>query len=96
LASGPDESGVLHEPIDFLRIEARDFLGLELREGFTVVLALTQDCQPREAGLRTFEDELFEVQSVIVHRHAPFFVMVGDVERIVSAPEAASLGLSHG
>ena len=95
-AAMADQPGVLHEGVDFLRIEARDFLGVEPCKGFAVVLALTQDRQPREAGLRTFEDELFEVQSIIVHRHAPFFVMVGDVQRVIAAPKATRLGLRHG
>jgi hypothetical protein len=70
-AAVANESGVLHESIDFLRIEAGDFLGVELREGFTVVLALTQDRQPGESGLRTFEGELFEVEAIVMHRHPP-------------------------
>jgi len=46
--------------------------------------------------LRAFEDELLEVQSIIVHRYAPFVIVIRDVQRVIPAPKAPRLGLRHG
>ena len=43
------------------------------------------------AGLRALEEDELEQLPVIMNRHAPLFVVVGDVERIRSAPLAALL-----
>jgi hypothetical protein len=94
-AAVADESRVLHEGGDFLVVEAGEFADIEARERFPIVLTLLQDGDPGEAGLRALEDELFEELAVVADRHAPFVVVIGDVERIVSAPEAAWLLAGH-
>ena len=50
----------------------------------------------RQPGLRAFEDQQLEQRAVVVHRHAPLGVVVGDVERVVAAPGAALKGAGAG
>src|SRR5262245_4465913 len=83
------DAGVLHQPLDLLRRIARDFLGLEAVEGAAEVVALAQDGDPGEAGLKAIEDQLLIERAVVVFRHAPFLVVIGDVERILLGPGAA-------
>src|SRR5207244_11624607 len=58
-------------------------LRIETIESGTVILPLTQDCVPTQAGLRAFEDQELEQLFVIVLRHAPFFIVIADRELIV-------------
>jgi hypothetical protein len=79
----------------FFPVEAGELADVEAGESLPVALPLLQHGDPGESGLRAFEDELFEELTVVAYRHAPFFVVVGDVERVVSAPEAAWLRAGH-
>ena len=94
-AAMADHAGIFHERVDLLVVEAGDLADIEVREGLSVMLTLLQDGDPGESSLRAFEDELFEELSVVADGHAPLVVVVGDIERIVSAPEAAWLRLGH-
>ena len=89
------QTGVPHEDVDFLGVEAGELADVEARERLPVVFALLQHGDPGKPGLGAFEDELFEEPAVVPHGHAPFFVVVSDVERVFSAPEAACLRLGH-
>ena len=82
------DAGVLHQPFDFRRPVARDFFRHETIEGAAEIFALAQDGDPRQAGLKTIEDEFFVERAVVEFRHAPFLVVIGDVERIVLGPRA--------
>ena len=94
-AAVSDESRVPHQGVDFLVVEAGELTDVEADESLPIVFTLLQDGDPGEAGLRALEDELFEELAVVADRHAPFVVVIGDVERIVSAPEAAWLLAGH-
>jgi len=79
--------------------ETGDFSRVEAGKGAPVVFALVEDGGPGEARLRAFQDQEFEQQRVVVHRHAPFFIVVAEVGVAPSAPGAAwSCGIrgSHG
>ena len=89
------QARVLHEDVDFPGVEAGELADVEARQRLPVVVSLPQHGDPGEAGLGAFEDELFEESAVVPHGHAPFFVVIGDVERVFSAPEAACLRLGH-
>ena len=78
---------------DLLVVVARDLLRLEIVEGFAEIVALAQDRDPRQAGLETVEDQLFVERAVVIFRHAPFGVVIGDVERIFAGPGAAGLSV---
>ena len=53
---------------------------MKIVEGLAVVVALSENRFPVEARLRTFENTEFEQIPVVVNRHAPFVVMVGNQE----------------
>ena len=83
------DAGILHQRLDLLRRVARDLLRRETVEGLAEIVALAQDRDPGQPGLETVEDELFEQRAVVEFRHAPFVIVIGDVERIVLRPRAA-------
>ena len=78
-----------HQALDFLRRVARDLFRIEIVEGGAEIVALAQNRDPRQSGLKAVEDQLFEQRAVIPFRHAPFLVVIGDVKRIVLRPGAA-------
>ena len=92
------DAGVLHQPLDLLRRVARDLLRLEAVEGAAEVVALAQDGDPGQPGLEAVEHELFVERAVVVFRHAPFLVVIGDVERVLLRPRAAleTVGMKQG
>ena len=50
------------------------------------MFAFSQNCDPAETGLGTFETEEFKQCPIIVNRYTPFLVMVGLVEGVVATP----------
>src|SRR5262249_41478325 len=83
------DAGILHQLLDLLRRVARDLLRLEAVEGPAEVLALAQNGDPGQPGLKAVEDELLVERAVVVFGHAPFFVMIGDVKRVLLGPGTA-------
>ena len=75
------DAGVLHQALDFRRPVAGDFFRHKAVEGAAEIFALAQNGDPRQAGLKAVEHELFVERAVVVFRHAPFLVVIGDVER---------------
>ena len=71
-------------------------LGVEVCEGAAEIVALAQDRQPGQAGLKAFEAQLLEQVAVVVGRPAPFLVVVGLVERIAAGPRAAQAAVGTG
>src|SRR5262249_41456497 len=84
-----DDARILHQLLDLLRRVARDLLGLEAVEGAAEILALAQDSDPGQSGLEAVEDELLIERAVVVFGHAPFLVVIGDVERVLLGPGTA-------
>src|SRR6202035_5001925 len=83
------DAGSLQQPLDLGRPVARDFFRNETVEGAAEIVALAQDGDPRQAGLETVEHKFFVERAIVVFRHAPFLVVIGDVERIVLGPRTA-------
>src|SRR6185503_3905073 len=77
---------------------AGDDLGAEAVEGTAKVVAFAQNGDPRQPGLEAVEDELFVERPVVIFRHTPFLVVIGDVERVGLRPSAAllAIGMGHG
>ena len=69
--------------------EARNFLRVEVCERLLVVLSLLQNSEPAESGLHAFEVQHLEEMPVVVGRHAPFFVMIGNKQLVGFSPAAA-------
>jgi hypothetical protein len=82
--------GSVASALDVALSEARDPLGVEAGEGAAERLALAQDRDPRQASLKAVQNELFKQGPRIALRYAPFLVMIGDVNRVLSRPRAAS------
>jgi hypothetical protein len=88
LGAVADDSGVVHQPLDIARAEARDRGGIEASECAPVPVALAQDGRPREPGLRTLEHEQLEQMAFVVRRNTPLLVVVGE-QRLARRPAAA-------
>src|SRR6185437_13678909 len=74
-------------------VEARHLARVEAHERAAVTGALVQDGRPRQPGLRALERQHLEQPPLIVHRTAPFQVVVAHVVRVVRPrPPAAAPG----
>src|SRR5581483_2113731 len=82
---------------DNFRRAFNDFFRIEIVKRTAEIVAFAQDRDPRQPGLESVEDQLFEEGAVVVLRHAPFLVVVGDVQGVLLRPRAAaqSVGLAH-
>jgi hypothetical protein len=67
-----------------------DDLRFETVERLAERLPFAQDRDPGEPGLKPVEDQLFPQRAAVPFGNAPFGVVIGDVERIVTAPVAPS------
>jgi hypothetical protein len=85
------DARVAHECPQFARAETGDLRGVESCKRAAVVLPLPQYRVPGEARLRAFQDEELEQPAVIVHRGAPFPVVISDLQLIALTPRAAAL-----
>jgi hypothetical protein len=85
------DAGIEKELFDLRGREARDLRRIEFREEAPVVLALGENGGPRQSGLGALEREEFEEDAVVVHRLAPFAIVVRDVLGAAQAPAAALL-----
>ena len=74
---------------DLVRVVGGDPGRLEPVESPAEVVALPEDRDPGQAGLEALEDQHLEQRALIVQGHAPFLVVVGDVQRIAAGPAAA-------
>jgi hypothetical protein len=63
---------------DLALVIARHPLGIESGEGLAIVVALVKNRVPAQTSLRAFKHEKFKERAVIVHRHAPFFIVIAD------------------
>src|SRR5262249_40838735 len=84
-AIAPD-AGIGQQPFNLLWRVTRDLDGVEIVKGTAEILALAQDRDPRQPGLEAIEHELLVERPVVEFRHAPFFVVVSDVKRILPGP----------
>lgn len=91
-----DNVFVVHESLKLVIIVLRNLGIVEVIESRSEGLPFIEDTFPRESCLKAFEDKHLEELMVVVHRLAPFVVVVCDIERIVYiAPRATnrSVGL---
>ncbi len=88
-----DDAGIVHQRMDLLGVVVRYFVGLEIVESVPEMIALAQDRDPRQPGLKAVEDQLLVERAVVEFRHAPFGVVIGDVKRIFARPRAAGFAI---
>src|SRR5579864_1682836 len=79
LQTVPYDPGILEELPPARGSKARDLVGIEVRKGPAVVGALAQDRRPGQARLSALQCEHLKQQAIIVHRPAPFLVVVARV-----------------
>ena len=63
----------------FASVVSRDACGIEIVEHAPVMLALVENGGPAQARLRAFQHNELEERAIVMERHAPFRVVVGDV-----------------
>ncbi len=78
---------------DFRRIETSDLFRIETGEGAAEIIALAQDGDPGQAGLKAVENEFFEQGAGGEFGNTPFVVVIGDVNLIRPRPGAAPLAI---
>ncbi len=88
LAPVAHDGRVLHQALDLGGAKGCDLLGVEVRERGAKALALVQDGEPAQAGLKTLQADLLEQPAVVRHRKAPLGVVVVAVQRRGLAPGA--------
>jgi len=79
LQSVAHDSGVAEQPFYIARAVTRDLLRTKTVERFAIILAFLENRRPAQPGLCAFEDQKFKQLSIVVNRHAPFLIMIGDV-----------------
>src|SRR5262249_36222942 len=72
---------------NFLLLVSRHSFRVKSIEHFTIAHSLSQNRVPAQSRLRSFEDEEFEQQPVVMHRNTPFLVVIGNVP-LVRRPAA--------
>lgn len=96
LAPVSHDSGVMEEPRHVFFSEASDTVEIESREGGSEIFPFPEDGEPGEAGLESFEADLFEKTEVIRHFPAPLFVVIAEVVLVLAAPPAAGSAIGSG
>ena len=85
-----DDAGVPQQAGHVLLPEAGHLLRVEAGEHLTEAIALLEDGQPGEPGLKAFEHELLIEAVIVLHRATPLIVVVAEIERIGPRPETTS------
>ncbi len=62
---------------------------VEAVESRPIAVALAQDCDPGEPGLCALEHEQLEETSIVMDRHAPLVVVIGEVQGVADGPVAS-------
>src|SRR6266851_6196351 len=84
-----DDAGILHQAPAFGGAVADHFLGVETVERFAVSLALAQYGKPAQARLSAFQTQHLEERTVVMQRHPPLGIVIGEVPGVRRAPRAA-------
>src|SRR5258705_8266124 len=89
LQSVANDAGILEQSLNSRRCEPRHLGWIEPNERLAIRFPLLEDRLPAKARLRTFQRQELEQDVVVVNRHTPLGVVVGDAERS-SCPSAAN------
>ena len=89
LAPVPHDARVLEQPLYAPSIEPRDPVVVESGERLPEVLSLSQNGQPAQPRLKSFETDLLEEAPIVVDRPSPFVIVIRCVVRTAYAPPAA-------
>jgi len=90
-----DDPGILQQALHLAGIESGDPGRIELRERPAVALTLLEDGRPAQAGLGAIQHEELEVPEVVMHRHPPLLIVIGDHELVLPRPGTANTRTRH-
>jgi len=92
LGSRANDSGILEQSLDVGLTEAGDLGRVKSPEGLAECIALAQDGDPGQTGLKSFEHEQFPECAAVAFGHSPLDVMILAEERVALCPFAARFG----
>ncbi len=90
------DGGIVTENIDFCVVVGSHGGTIEPIERSPKSLAFVQNALPRQSRLKTLQNEHFEKLLVVMHRHAPFAVVIRHIERILQIAPVATMDLLFG
>src|SRR5207248_11643496 len=79
LKAVPHNSAIAQQPLNVALAVPGDFLRAKPIERVPIVFPLFQNGGPAQPGLRTFKNKELEEQSIIMHRDAPFLIVISNV-----------------
>jgi len=91
-----DDAGIVQQALAVGLAVAGDLLRVETVEGGAEGRALFQDGDPRQARLESVQHQLFPEGARVTFGHAPFLVVIGDIEGVGAAPATAAGRVGHG
>src|SRR5688500_5054290 len=86
LAAVADDAGVSQQALHVAAREARDRLRIKIFEGAAEVVALAEDREPAETGLKSFQANFCEQPAIVRHRTTPFLIVIAEVKVVGPRP----------
>src|SRR5271165_2695393 len=74
-----NNSRIAKQSLHFSQIVTRHDGRIELIEYLAIAGALLEHSIPTQPGLRTFQNEQLKKAPVVMHRHAPFLIMIRNI-----------------
>ena len=87
-----DDPGISHQARRLGFAKGGHAVGIESGKSAAIIVAFAQHGYPGKACLRTFQQQKFKQDTVVMLRHAPLGIVVGHVKRVITAPGAALWG----
>src|SRR5881394_1312505 len=75
----PHDPGVAEQPFHIARAVARDLFRAKSVERLAIVFPFLENRCPAQSGLCALEDQKLKQLSIVMNRHAPFLIVVGEV-----------------
>src|SRR6266478_977398 len=85
-----NDAGVAQKSCDLTLIVFRHLARIEIIKSGAIAIALPENYFPAQAGLRAFQNQKLEKPAVIVKRHAPLTIVIGNCQfstRPLTAPD---------
>src|SRR5205814_5163042 len=79
LQSVPHDPGVAEQPFHIARAVARDLFRAKSVERLAIVFPFLENRCPAQSGLCALEDQKLKQLSIVMNRHAPLLIVVGEV-----------------
>ncbi len=91
-----NDARILKQSLNIRLFETGNFDGVEPFESFAKGVALAQDNNPSESGLKSFEHQQFPEGAAVAHGHTPLSVVIFAQQRIALSPGASGFSLRCG